>query len=804
MSNFSFLKIDNEYTKNEAYQKMLEYVMTAESYFYVMDIACAQYVRYAIEQYVQYVSAFYKISYEIQPVQLSHYLYGENAKQLVSRIGQYAFATLRTLNDISKAYWHAGIPRSDTKYKEMIVCLYDLMVDLYLRIAGENVDRPEAFSYEKITSVNEIVAPGGKRMRVVPAEEIASGLPDRKPKTATPSYKMTKQQGRVLLLDSEGNVRNQYIEYDKYQGSQEEKKNLEEQIRKLQDTYTSIVENMTTEFSGREEEIARLQGELQEGKAQNSRSMYDLTRQIRRLEEEKRSIRIRAEEQKTKLQKKWIEADNKYQNLYATSAEEQKKLKGEIAELLRSRKEIYKDLQQTEAEYSATIDDLKTELEEAKTKIDDYQSTSLRNSQIIPQLKDKIEQLEQEKKNRLTEFEKRYTEVQTEIRQLLENKEQQDQQNKEWQDMVSRLLFENEYYKEFYIRRTKQEEKEYLAVVHNAVSKITENNVPDRKNPSEQMLREYLLKVKKVYENMLEDERRQTAYWKNKYEEEHGMPEQIPEEPFEEVREEMPGKEENAGARVQRKRKRKKKISFRRVLTLASVAGACAVIAFLARYAAAGQVRVVENRSDVTEETTQAESQLPDGSVIRELQNRRTPPETWMELEGVNEDLLQEIAPLQKRVLDYYDINEDYYQSLGYRYLGKSGIFNTSYTASVGTWYERGIFQERLYCNTNAPHIQFFYYRSGSNGQMGFAVLPQDLSTELSAQTTVDELTALFAEEPSYIGEMEGVTDFSTADKEVGVTYKVGDNYDALFLFDEDGVMCDYVYISARPDGVLK
>ena len=170
----------------------------------------------------------------------------------------------------------------------------------------------------------------------------------------------------------------------------------------------------------------------------------------------------------------------------------------------------------------------------------------------------------------------------------------------------------------------------------------------------------------------------------------------------------------------------------------------------------------------------------------------------------MNEDLLQEIAPLQKRVLDYYDINEDYYQSLGYRYLGKSGIFNTSYTASVGTWYERGIFQERLYCNTNAPHIQFFYYRSGSNGQMGFAVLPQDLSTELSAQTTVDELTALFAEEPSYIGEMEGVTDFSTADKEVGVTYKVGDNYDALFLFDEDGVMCDYVYISARPDGVLK
>lgn len=70
-----------EFGKNEAYQKMTEYAVSAESYFYVMDIACAQYVRYAIEQYVQYVSAFYKIPYATQPAHLSHYLYGENAKQ---------------------------------------------------------------------------------------------------------------------------------------------------------------------------------------------------------------------------------------------------------------------------------------------------------------------------------------------------------------------------------------------------------------------------------------------------------------------------------------------------------------------------------------------------------------------------------------------------------------------------------------------------------------------------------------------------------------------------------------------------
>lgn len=48
MSNFSFLKIENEYTRNEAYQKMTEYALSAESYFYVMDIACAQYVSQCI------------------------------------------------------------------------------------------------------------------------------------------------------------------------------------------------------------------------------------------------------------------------------------------------------------------------------------------------------------------------------------------------------------------------------------------------------------------------------------------------------------------------------------------------------------------------------------------------------------------------------------------------------------------------------------------------------------------------------------------------------------------------------------
>ena len=37
----------------------------------------------------------------------------------------------------------------------------------------------------------------------------------------------------------------------------------------------------------------------------------------------------------------------------------------------------------------------------------------------------------------------------------------------------------------------------------------------------------------------------------------------------------------------------------------------------------------------------------------------------------------------------------------------------------------------------------------------------------------------MYAEEPSYEGE---------------------DVFDALFLFDENGVLCDYVYISASPE----
>ena len=640
---------------------------------------------------------------------------------------------------------------------------------------------------------------------------------------------MTKQHGRILLLDPEGNVRNQYIEYDKYQGSEEEKKYLEKQIQELQNSYAAVVEKMTTELSGREDEISRLQEELQEGKAQNSQSMYALKKQIRQLEEEKRTIRIRAEEQKTRLQEKWIQADNKYQSLYATSTEEQKKLKGEIVELLRSRKEIYKELQQTEAEYSATIDGLKTELEEAKSRIDDYQSASFKNTKIIPQLKDKIEQLEQEKKDHLTEFEKRYAEIREEIQQLLESKEQQDQQNREWQNLVSQLLFENDYYKEFYIHRTRQEEKEYLAVVHNAVSKINGGTVADRQTLSEQMLREYLLKVKKAYEDMLENERKQTAYWKNKYEEEHGTPEEISKDVGEADSEEMTGVGEPTELQpLEKREKRRKKKSFRAGLAIISALGLCAMLFFLIRDAGNGEtvqeerlstaeegaIVTVETESEdlekyqreeaakATETISQmpTESHLPDGSMIQDSLNRKKPPKSWTEVEGVNEELLQEITTINRKVLDYYDINAEDYEKLGYRYLGKCGIFNTSYTASIGTWYERGIFQERLYCNTNTPHIQFFYYRSGTNFQMGFAVLPQDLSTELSAQTTVEDLTALFAEEPSYEGEMDGVTDFSTADKEIGVTYKVGDVFDALFLFDENGVLCDYVYISASPE----
>ena len=59
-------------------------------------------------------------------------------------------------------------------------------------------------------------------------------------------------------------------------------------------------------------------------------------------------------------------ADNKYQRLYLTSSEEQKKLKKEILDLIKARKDIYKELKQTETEYNATIDKLKNELDMAK------------------------------------------------------------------------------------------------------------------------------------------------------------------------------------------------------------------------------------------------------------------------------------------------------------------------------------------------------------------------------------------------------------------------------------------------------
>ena len=100
--------------------------------------------------------------------------------------------------------------------------------------------------------------------------------------------------------------------------------------------------------------------------------------------------------------------------------------------------------------------------------------------------------------------------------------------------------------------------------------------------------------------------------------------------------------------------------------------------------------------------------------------------------------------------------------------------------------------------NVNHSYIKFFYYRSGVYGSVGFAVLPEAISSEINAQTSIEELTELFAEEPKFKDELPGITSFSTAEKEIGVVYKIGSD-DVLFLFNEDGFMCDYAYISAKP-----
>ena len=825
MSNFSFLKIQNKYTQNDAFHKMVDYVFMAEKYFYVMDIACAQYVRYSIEQYVEYVSALYRINYSIHPLRLAHYLYGDNAKRLIDNIGQYAFSLLHSLNDISKTYCHVGIPRSDEKYNDMIVQLYDLMADLYLTITGDGMGHPGTFSYDKIDSIDEIDTPNGKKMKIVPSEAIVHDLPEKEP---------------ISLNDT---ARIQYVDYENYLGSEEEKIKLEEQLNNLQKAYNLVLENMRTEIDEREQVIGELKDELKEKNEEKSDSISSFKKQIQLLEEEKQAIRKQADAKISKLQGKWMAADNKYQRLYLTSSEEQKKLKKEILDLIKARKDIYKELKQTETEYNATIDKLKNELDMAKSKIDVFEKTSVKNYQVIPQLREKIETLEKEKNAYLSDFTKRYADVQAEIKQLLNSKEQQEQQNIEWQNMVSQLIFENDYYKEVYIRRTKQEEKEYLDVIQNVIRKINTELAPSGQAYSENILREYLIRIKKAYEDLLEHERKQTNYWKEKYESEH---ETINEVPFDVPEKNQSIQKESDSKNINYKNKGKRRI-IRGILGLCVIIGLFIILIPLMNYIKGRNAnqnpssisknsnnmnmeKIVENTQENETETStldnkipategiyesenlyenkesqeHQESQLPDGSIIQEALNRKKPLEKWVDIDGVNKELLSEIASVKDRVLDYYPVNEDHYESLGYQYIGEKGIFNTSYSASVGTWYERGIFQENLYNNVNMPHIQFFFNRSSTYGEVGFAVLPQDLSSKINEKTTIDELTTLFAEEPSYVGVLDAHTDFSTSNTEIAVTYDVGEYQDALFLYNENGVMCDYVYISARPDVVLE
>lgn len=103
-----------------------------------------------------------------------------NAQKLIAKIGPYAFAELRNVNDISKVYCHVGTPRSGVRYKNLLIHLYNLMVELYKRIAGRKAAAPEPFDYQKIPSVDEIITPDGSRLKVVPAGEIEEALPKDK------------------------------------------------------------------------------------------------------------------------------------------------------------------------------------------------------------------------------------------------------------------------------------------------------------------------------------------------------------------------------------------------------------------------------------------------------------------------------------------------------------------------------------------------------------------------------------------------------------------------------------------------
>ncbi len=788
-SNFAFLNRE-DFFKHPVCEQLYKYAAESERYFKNNEDLCAINARRFIEQFIRFVSFDLKdAKYPEKCRNIGSFFCTANEKEFYRIFGGTNTELIKQLNKATIPYFHPAEKKKDNLYKVIVINIYNLSWWLYQQLYPKDAKNKPDFREDYLPEDPGILEmEPAKVPDNVKYDRIKAYFPDCE---TDKLFQVEFQNGHYVIKDLKGKQVYTATDTEDYNYALE----FAAQYKADYDALQADKKRMAIEFDQKQskmiDEIERTKDELAEQK-QNTLLLED----------------------------KLSAANNTISNMQS-ALDDSNGMAADMQEMLDAKEQ---------------------ELIEAKR-----------------ESRDEYNQLKDRDKEIIKHFDERFNSLEMKLAQIAE---------------------ENVYYRKKLESLDKTEEvKDFLLVINESIAGVNKGYSIYAGNKNEQELRSWLYKVKKYYEDQLEELREALRDRDNKLKfwEEKAIREASDYRSFEEPARPVIATKKKSGSR-------KAELPF--ILLAASAAVLTLLLGiyiinklhpvdeqeqpddtdtFIAEaidekeYASEHDNKLFRNDKNANEEieesTTEPDMQLNDfdNDTATEEENADTAdevadiedksannveeaavtedktantaipdvnelysnihkyydaPESISLIPGVNPAIVRDIQLIDRRYFHNMDVseetvkkNQDIMEFIGeygmpfvYSPVGKP----RDLSATCGSY-------SNLIRFKNAEVFKFVYsggtFDTEDYGDYNACILPDELCEGIDENSTLDDFIKLLGSDPKSVYMRASKTDMSTADNEKGYLFKMK-NLDAVMVFfDDNGKLCDYIYLFIAEGG---
>ena len=799
VSNFDFLG-RSDFIKFPSCRVLYENARLAESMYYSDHEKCAVQVRFVLEQFCILVGELKHAVFPDAVFAMECYWNPQNIREFTGCLGDRNVTLLKEAYRISDSFLQSDLPTREDIYPEMLRNVYILLLWLFRELGLETTLSEKNYRVGQIPrdSATELVTP---HILYSSAQDLAE-LKHYFPKCNTGKVNGT-WQFQTAEATTEKN------------GEEDLRKQMQEVKRQFDFKTREYIQNRSacdSKISALEKQIANV-GQV------NTEHGQTLNQEISGIKKEKAEATQKYRGELAAIGSQFDVLKDRYEAIRSTEIrqkEMQQQMKSALTQRAGMKEEFEGQQKKLLEKVQHTEDYLKDICQKADLPDTLMQAEELVAGRFVKEITQKRNLI----KRGITQAQQEYTETQKRSAEVIS--QYQNRINK-MEIILMQIQADNMRYQEFLVKLDSHEEiKEYLEIIVEGIKGIDTANAIFQNTPSAQEWTKNLLKVKEQYEKCLREfhdklrERKREAAWeKKRYEDLLNSLYVIEQEEEQNVSDkdvqETKGENMSVSAFLS--------LYWKEILVVVL----CLLLGILISWAIhrkmLSRLEVVSKPQDIQQMEEKAEknqkgsdtsgekqltTDLEDEPIEQFAMEEANGPilTSYRQIENLSEKLLREIDQLDFDAIAHMTVHGARGKKDNMTYVGKGRV--PVLVNQGNSLLLKNPREMNLGAMDESEAIQFAYVASGEQGVVIVAVDIVDLGG-LDADSSVEDVNALMGGSYDRTFVPDQPTDYSSAEREYLYLYCFTDPKEkdyskkvtgAIVPFDEEGKICDYVYIA--------